>query len=415
LPCHSALLATKGIGRANEARFCGEDEENDAAEEFEQILECSGCREYAHPQCARDNDALKSDNDIKNWRCQNCVDHEDDDDDEEDESDEKPRARRRSSAPKATRELLPHSSDSHNVFDALILDDDPLDGSRALRKRKVSDVEPPQRDLRKRRRHSGRSTSAGAARSLSLSSNPDDDDTADGEIVVAGGSPPAEGVASRARSRSRRTRNPDRPLVSIESSGTYLKLVVVFNLDKDRLAQILTSKPRKNRGRERGRKKIPTAPIKEPDVPHYPAIPSSFSTNFFKYIEREENESKSKPYGGLLTEMEADTTKTFPMAADRKRFEDARQKAEEDWKHKVAAASSAGEHSKVSSKLTTAVSKIKCINFGGFEIDIWNISPYPEEYSRNKILYICEFCLKYMNSDYVAWRHKVSVLDMIFI
>lgn len=295
---------------------------------------------------------------------------------------------------------------SHNGFGPLLLDDHPTDGSRSLRKRKVSDVETPHRDLRKRRRHSAGSASAGAARSQSFSTNVDDEDTADGEIIVAGGPPPAGDSSSR--SRSRRNRKSDRPLVSIESSSSYLKLVVIFNLDRDRLAQILASKPRKNRGRQRDRKKIPVAPIKEPDVPHYPAIPSSFTTNFFKYIEREENESKSKPYGGLLTEAEADTSKTFPMAADRKRFEDARQKAEEEWKRKVATANGAGDQSRVSSKLTSSVSKIKCINFGGFEIDIWNISPYPEEYSRNKVLYICEFCLKYMNSDYVAWRHKVS-------
>ncbi|KAI6804608.1 hypothetical protein KC361_g149 [Hortaea werneckii] len=53
-------------------------------------------------------------------------------------------------------------------------------------------------------------------------------------------------------------------------------------------------------------------------------------------------------------------------------------------------------------------SKIKCINFGQFEIDTWHAAPYPEEYSRNKHLYICEFCLKYMSSDYVAWRHKLK-------
>jgi histone acetyltransferase SAS3 len=58
------------------------------------------------------------------------------------------------------------------------------------------------------------------------------------------------------------------------------------------------------------------------------------------------------------------------------------------------------------SKSTTA-SKIKCVNFGGWEIDTWHAAPYPEEYSKNRVLYICEFCLKYMNSDYVAWRHKV--------
>ena len=69
------------------------------------------------------------------------------------------------------------------------------------------------------------------------------------------------------------------------------------------------------------------------------------------------------------------------------------------------------EPTKPSQKMSGPPSKIKCINFGGFEIDTWNAAPYPEEYSRNKILYICEFCLKYMNSDFVAWRHKVRFRD----
>ncbi|EKG13460.1 MOZ/SAS-like protein [Macrophomina phaseolina MS6] len=119
------------------------------------------------------------------------------------------------------------------------------------------------------------------------------------------------------------------------------------------------------------------------------------------------DESKTKPYGGILSEAEADTSKTFPGSADRKRFEDARLKAEEDWRKKTAALGTASDHSR-GSKVSGPPSKIKCINFGGYEIDTWHAAPYPEEYSRNKVLYICEFCLKYMNSDYVAWRHKLK-------
>lgn len=61
-------------------------------------------------------------------------------------------------------------------------------------------------------------------------------------------------------------------------------------------------------------------------------------------------------------------------------------------------------------KMTENASQIECIEFGGWEIDTWYAAPYPAEYSRNRVLYICEFCLKYMNSDFVAWRHKVRCL-----
>lgn len=48
---------------------------------------------------------------------------------------------------------------------------------------------------------------------------------------------------------------------------------------------------------------------------------------------------------------------------------------------------------------------IKCIDLGKYEIDVWYGSPYPEEYRYLPKLYICEFCLKYMNSSEVSARH----------
>lgn len=55
-----------------------------------------------------------------------------------------------------------------------------------------------------------------------------------------------------------------------------------------------------------------------------------------------------------------------------------------------------------------ATPKIRTIRFGDWEMDTWFVSPYPEEYSVNPILHICEFCLKYMKSEYIADRHKVG-------
>ncbi|KAJ1678768.1 Histone acetyltransferase, partial [Spiromyces aspiralis] len=49
--------------------------------------------------------------------------------------------------------------------------------------------------------------------------------------------------------------------------------------------------------------------------------------------------------------------------------------------------------------------QIEAIRLGGYEINTWYISPYPEEYTRQRILYICEFCLKYMKGEYVYHRH----------
>jgi histone acetyltransferase SAS3 len=164
--------------------------------------------------------------------------------------------------------------------------------------------------------------------------------------------------------------------------------------------KILDSKQKKNRGAIKPKKKAPPLII-EDEPPHYPPLPSS---QLF-YFERDETK---KHYGGILSDGEAENSKTIPGVADRERFEASRQKAEDDWKKKMTDTDNIPEPTKPSQKMSGPPSKIKCINFGGYEIDTWNTAPYPEEYSRNKIIYICEFCLKYMNSDFVAWRHKVS-------
>lgn len=54
--------------------------------------------------------------------------------------------------------------------------------------------------------------------------------------------------------------------------------------------------------------------------------------------------------------------------------------------------------------------KIKTIRFGVFDIDTWYSAPYPEEYQTvpDGRLWLCEFCLKYMKSGFVAGRHRVG-------
>lgn len=56
--------------------------------------------------------------------------------------------------------------------------------------------------------------------------------------------------------------------------------------------------------------------------------------------------------------------------------------------------------------------RIKQIRFGGFDIDTWYDAPFPEEYSNlpEGRLWMCEFCLKYMKSEFSSRRHAVSVL-----
>ncbi|EDO16430.1 hypothetical protein Kpol_1030p40 [Vanderwaltozyma polyspora DSM 70294] len=61
--------------------------------------------------------------------------------------------------------------------------------------------------------------------------------------------------------------------------------------------------------------------------------------------------------------------------------------------------------------VTTKNSNTKSIEFiylRNYEIKTWYTTPYPEEYNKNKILFICEFCLKYMNSRYIYYRHQLK-------
>lgn len=430
----------------------------------------------AHRQCARDANTLSSDVgpedgmthplyvlletnpyiiEAKQWRCSACIQngmHHDDEDDEKEEkgkSSEKITPRRRlSSVPKLARDLLPSvrgvDPSSHSIFKNLILPDDAPEGTRSLRKRKSSHEEEapnpvPARQSRKKRRPSEVSKSE-AAPSIAPSSpqpsvknTPTDGDTdGDGadEAEADSGSDQEESRprSSRARRSAKPQRKDKRPLVWIEESEGR-SLIVSFHLPNEKVQKILSQKPKKKvltveqerqeRRRERDRerrernRRAREAARESPDIPQYPSVQHHFSAPFLGFTEKED-ETKSKPYGGVLSEADADTSKTYPSQADRKRFEDARVKAEEAWKEKQAALYAHHEPVR-SSKQAAAASKIKCVNFGGWEIETWHAAPYPEEYSKNRVLYICEFCLKYMNSDYVAWRHKVGHSELTLL
>ncbi len=54
----------------------------------------------------------------------------------------------------------------------------------------------------------------------------------------------------------------------------------------------------------------------------------------------------------------------------------------------------------------TKVKNIEKIFMGGAEVDCWYYSPYPDEYQPSQILYVCEFCLKYMRKRKTFLKHK---------
>ncbi|KAK4545929.1 hypothetical protein LTR36_002493 [Oleoguttula mirabilis] len=391
---------------ANRCIFCGQDEEHDPGEDFEEYLACSVCGDNAHRQCARDAASLAADEDATHWRCKDCVDNGL-------EADFKNvpdilSSRRRSSAPKMARDLLPQARggikpDSHSVFNTLILDEDPMDGSRSLRKRKTpsgDEDEPPRPAIRKRRK---------------TEEPEEEDELANGVDYSVGGMDGATEDADSPKSRTgrplRHLKQKKRGAFMVSKSDEPRSLIVGFTVSTAQWDQIEREVQKKQRRRERDRMRRArnnrrTATAEPEDLNHFPAVQTTLYTNpFYAFPDRETDELKGKPYGGILTDIEADTSRTYPQDLDRQAFQDARNKAEQQWKDKLALLN--GETA-ARTKVTGPASKIKCINFGQYEIDTWHAAPYPEEYSRNKHLYICEFCLKYMSSDYVAWRHKLK-------
>lgn len=308
-----------------------------------------------------------------------------------------PPATRRAAAPKLARDLLPSQRgavkpDSHSVFNQLVLDDDPMDGSRVLRKRKTSSAEAEDIvSFRKRRK--------GTADSHSV----------DGDNC-------ANGVKEDSRPRSARSL---RLKISTQAPATIVKktrssLILRFRVAPPEMKKILSQKPKPSRrgGRRvagsRAARTVAQRNARREVTPPLTPFAPSISQPFYSFFDRDLDD-KGKPYGGILSETGADTSKTVPVIEDRRRFDEAKQKAEEDWKERLLQMQTdIDAPAKRSKKSQGPASQIECIEFGGWEIDTWYAAPYPEEYSRNRVLFICEFCLKYMNSDYVAWRHKLK-------
>ncbi|KAI8152148.1 Histone acetyltransferase mst2 [Colletotrichum sp. SAR 10_70] len=389
----------------NTCMFCRQDEDNDPGEDFEEYLSCVVCGENSHQHCAREANVVKELTHLQQWKCPECAAPDDEpslavltdvsrrpEPEHEIELELSPSSRR-STASQVARDLLPPQKgpakpDSHSVFNQLLLDGDPMDGSRVLRKRKTSSVEADEMvmSLRKRRRNASkdRETSHG------LNTNQDASD----------------GPAEKDVRRKLRL-NPARKSQAVVVTRRQRSIIVNMRVKPSSLRRVLSRKATSNRKRSDRRDGASSRG-------GVSTVPSTFTATdyshpFYSFYDRETDEMKTKPYGGILSEAEADTSRTLPANDDRRRFDEAKQKAEEVWRARLQSTQAIlGTPAKKPKKNAGPASQIECIDFGGWEIDTWYAAPYPEEYSRNRTLYICEFCLKYMNSDYVAWRHKLK-------
>ncbi|KAI6709321.1 hypothetical protein JHW43_008135 [Diplocarpon mali] len=399
----------------NRCIFCQLDEESDPSDEFELYLSCGVCGDNAHRQCARGAGALGSDDEAETWYCPDCVTNNliPEDESAAPEADEcLDPAARRISRDRIAGDLLPPQRavkpDSHSVFNQLIAPDDPMDGSRLLRKRKASstDTEHVEEPRRRTRENAGSSNSKAVmadAQPSEVSGSVGIEAVAQKTVLpLTNGKKKSEVLIAPRVSRSLRPKSlPSHGASIVEKAPHSIK--IRFRVDPVELQHILSLLPKPKKKRSGGAAARAATAVS-------PIAPASYSQPFYSLHDREVDELKSKPYGGILEEKDADTSMTLPKPEHRRQFDEARQKAEDEWKARVAAAAEAAAASgvKKSRKVSGPASQIEYIEFGEYQIDIWYAAPYPEEYSRNKALFICEFCLKYMESDIVAWRHKTK-------
>ncbi|KAI8051278.1 acyl-CoA N-acyltransferase [Syncephalis plumigaleata] len=60
------------------------------------------------------------------------------------------------------------------------------------------------------------------------------------------------------------------------------------------------------------------------------------------------------------------------------------------------------------SKKDSDHSGVQAIQLGERRIKTTYMAPYPEEYAQTPLLYLCEYCLKYMKSSFTAERHELK-------
>lgn len=109
----------------------------------------------------------------------------------------------------------------------------------------------------------------------------------------------------------------------------------------------------------------------------------------------EEEEQFFKSFGNKLSKAEADTKRGTPTDIDKITFEKAKSKVKKS-------------NSTIQQVNSIEIPKITHIAFNQHLIETWYVAPYPEEYSQNSTLFICEYCMKYMKSQFIADRHGLK-------
>ncbi|KAG2179177.1 hypothetical protein INT43_002027, partial [Umbelopsis isabellina] len=103
-------------------------------------------------------------------------------------------------------------------------------------------------------------------------------------------------------------------------------------------------------------------------------------------------------FGQKLTKEEANLQRGTPQDGDRDEFEQCKRNS----------LINSVDVEQPDDAASRELFKVKDVHIGNYVMKSWFVAPYPEEYSQHPKLYICEYCFKYMKSDYVAERHKLK-------
>lgn len=60
-----------------------------------------------------------------------------------------------------------------------------------------------------------------------------------------------------------------------------------------------------------------------------------------------------------------------------------------------------------SDDVVTRMKNVNTVELGRYRIKPWYFSPYPQDLTTEPVIYLCEFCLKYVRSRKCLERHKV--------
>ncbi|EWC44791.1 hypothetical protein DRE_06429 [Drechslerella stenobrocha 248] len=378
--------------------FCGGEDDEDPSGTFEELLECKICGNTAHRQCARNHNGssrLPPGNEgVSNWRCSTCTALSLDQDIPEETGEiPAPRLKLRLKNTSETTQGRQVTTPSHHDADSSV---------RRLRARPSDEFQTPQeaRPQRQIRR----------TNYLQLHNTPGIDGHAEPEGE-------ASATPIRISSRQRKTRFPEGNSMGASVQKLNQRLILRLKFKPEKLAYAIATSPSiLSQYPKRGGRGTQTQPWMTPGHanPFQPPPQVQYSHYTIAHYESVMDDQNARPYGGILNETEADTSKTIPVSVDKIKFDKARQEADEEKAQREAMLAAAIPTSKSSKRhdqslrASSHASMIKCVHFGNYQIDTWYAAPYPEEYSRNRNLYLCEFCLKYMNSEFVQWRHRLK-------